>query len=286
MNYLGMVTGHKCNGSGYAELLLESKLATTGCLKGILSGKAYAKAMFAFRTVCEALQLLLMETFIKEVDAGNDNPVSLINLVQECTREKLNTVIDDPSANTFMQKYLEYEEMVRNGHLGKTAIYWLIVIDHSRLILMLQYSVKTSNLPLFHICNSKMANLIFAYDGPNYSRYLVWLDLFLTNIDMSHPGAKELLQKGGIAVARSMLPGALSAVDKTMEETFMKFSKSAGGLSGMFHMFGAYDKWCRTSSARAQYYEKLLEMCGLIDDPESLKQGKHREMERAEIEKK
>ena len=47
--------------------------------------------------------------------------------MQDCTREKLNAVIDDPSANTFMQKYLEYEKMVRNGHLGKTVIYWLIV---------------------------------------------------------------------------------------------------------------------------------------------------------------
>lgn len=52
--------------------------------------------------------------------------------------------------------------------------------------------------------------------------------MFLTNIDKSHPGAKELLMKGGIAVARSLIAGALSAVDKTMEETFMKFSKSAG----------------------------------------------------------
>ena len=49
----------------------------------------------------------------------------------------------------------------------------------------------------------------------------MWLDMFLTNIDKSHPGAKEPLMKAGI-------PGALSAVDKTMEETFMKFSKSAG----------------------------------------------------------
>ena len=47
-------------------------------------------------------------------------------------------------------------------------------------------------------------------------------------LDKSHPGAKQLLMKGGIAVARSLIPGALSAVDKTMEETFMKFSKSAG----------------------------------------------------------
>lgn len=61
-------------------------------------------------------------------------------------------------------------------------------------------------------------------------RYLVWLELFLTNIDLSHPGAKELLNKGGIAVARSLIPGSLCAVDKTMEETFMKFAKSAGRL--------------------------------------------------------
>ena len=49
----------------------------------------------------------------------------------------------------------------------------------------------------------------------------MWLDMFMTNIDKSHPGAKELLMKGGIAVARSLTRGALSAVDKTMEETFL-----------------------------------------------------------------
>ena len=47
----------------------------------------------------------------------------------------------------------------------------------------------------------------------------MWLDLFLTNIEASHPGAKQLLKKGGIAVARSLIPGALSIVDKTMEES-------------------------------------------------------------------
>ena len=39
--------------------------------------------------------------------------------------------------------------------------------------------------------------------------------MFLTNIELFHPGAKELLKKGGIAVARSLIPGALSAVDKS-----------------------------------------------------------------------
>ena len=53
----------------------------------------------------------------------------------------------------------------------------------------------------------------------------------------------------------------------------------------MFSMFGAYQRWCRTTSVRAQYYERTLEMCGLIDDEECPKAGKHRELEKAEIRK-
>ncbi len=48
-------------------------------------------------------------------------------------------------------------------------------------------------------------------------------------------------------------------------------------------MFGAYQRWCRTTSVRAQYLEKTLEMCGLLDDEDCPKAGKHRELERANI---
>ena len=57
------------------------------------------------------------------------------------------------------------------------------------------------------------------------------MEIFHTNLEKMHPGAKELLSKGGIAVARSLVPGALSAVDKTMEETFMRFAKSTGKVN-------------------------------------------------------
>lgn len=56
--------------------------------------------------------------------------------------------------------------------------------------------------------------------------YLMWLEVFLTNIDKSHPGIEEKRMKCGIAVVRCLIPGALSTVNKTMEETFMMFSKS------------------------------------------------------------
>lgn len=59
----------------------------------------------------------------------------------------------------------------------------------------------------------------------------------------------------------------------------------SGGLLGIFNMFAAYQRWCRTTSVRAQYFERMLEMCGLIDDPECPKAGKHRELEPAQIKK-
>ena len=34
-----------------------------------------------------------------------------------------------------------------------------------------------------------------------------------------------------------------------------------------------------------QYFEKMLEICGLIDDTDCPKAGRHRDMERAEIKK-
>ena len=81
MNYLGIFTGHNCNGSGYSELLVNPKLAIRGCLASVLSDKAYAKTIFAFKTVCEALQHLLMEKFIEQVNSEEHNPEFLINLL-------------------------------------------------------------------------------------------------------------------------------------------------------------------------------------------------------------
>ena len=65
MNYLGMVTGHKCKESGYTEIILEAGLVTSGCMKSVLSGKAYAKAIFCLNTFCEAMERLLMERFME-----------------------------------------------------------------------------------------------------------------------------------------------------------------------------------------------------------------------------
>lgn len=170
MNYMGMLTGHKCRGSGYSEIIIEAGLVTSGCLPSVLKGKSYTKALFCLKAVSEAMERLLIEKFTEDESVEVTNPTTLLSLVQNCNRQTLNVALQDPSVIELLDKYTAYEEKVRAGHLGKTAVFWMSVIDHVRLILMLQFAVKTNNFQLFHKCNGDMADLFFAYDGQNYSR--------------------------------------------------------------------------------------------------------------------
>ena len=77
----------------------------------------------------------------------------MLSLVHECSRETLNIALQDRDTCAILAKYTAYEDKVRAGHLGKTAAFWITIIDHARLVLSLQYSVKTNNSTLFHKCN-------------------------------------------------------------------------------------------------------------------------------------
>ena len=170
MNYIGVITGHKCRGSGYSEILLEAQLVTSGSLKGVLNGKAYNKALFCLKTVCEAMQGLLMEQFIQDENIENCRPEALFSLIHSCTREKLKVALNDRSTLDLLKKYKEYEDKVYNGHLGKTAQFWCSIIRNGHLVEMLLFAIKTNNLKLFHKCNGDMSDLFFVYDCPNYSK--------------------------------------------------------------------------------------------------------------------
>ncbi|KAF3844359.1 hypothetical protein F7725_007522, partial [Dissostichus mawsoni] len=154
MNYMGRLTGRKCLGAGYAEILIEAGLANSGCLKNILSGKSYAKALFSLKAVTEALERLLFNVFLEEEKP--DIPYEILfNLIHSCTSESLNSTLKDPTLLKLIGDYLQYQDKVRRGHLGKTGMFWLSMMDHARLVFMMDFAVKTNNFELFHHCNGR-----------------------------------------------------------------------------------------------------------------------------------
>ena len=124
MNFIGMLTKKKARGSGYAEVLIEAKLVTSGTLVSFLSGKAYSKTLFNLKAVVEALEQLLFEVFAEENNI-EIRPVALLDLLSACSssscREQLDKTLQDESATHIINKYEEFQTKVRDGHIGKTA---------------------------------------------------------------------------------------------------------------------------------------------------------------------
>ena len=95
MNYINMLTGHKLRGSGYAEILIEAELVTSGCLNSVLKGKAFAKAVFCLKTACEAFERLLLEIFIEEQKLEVIDLNALFKMLHTCSRDTLNHALKD-----------------------------------------------------------------------------------------------------------------------------------------------------------------------------------------------
>ena len=144
-------------GSGYTDFLVEAQMVTSGSMKGVLKGKAYAKSLFCLKTVCEAMERLLLEIFCEEENVTIADPEVLLSLINSCNREQLQAALNDESVASMVEKYESYERKVLLGHLGKTAAFWMSFINHCHLVFMLLYSVKANDLALFHRCNGEMA---------------------------------------------------------------------------------------------------------------------------------
>ncbi|KAK3084587.1 hypothetical protein FSP39_015968 [Pinctada imbricata] len=282
----------KMAGSGYSEILVEANLVTSGCLNGVTSGKSYSKSLWCLKTVSEALERILFTTFYDRLPDNSPlkttSSATIDALIRSCTADLLSAALGDKEVVKLLEEYTAFQDEVRSGLLGKTAQFWMSFLDHARLVMLLLFSVKTCNFALYHKIMFEMADLFFAFGGHNYSRYLTWFGVFLNNIETSHPGAKPLLENGAISVARSIIPGNLSAVDKTMEETFMRSCKSKPGanpvgITGLLTNYSAYQRWIRTASERSKYYEATLDMCGISDHSDESKAGSHRETSALEI---
>ena len=143
-------------------------------------------------------------------------------------------------------------------------------MNHVWLVLQLHEAVKRNDFDLYAQCIFRMPDLFFSYDAQNYARYMAMFALFLANIEDTHPRATELLKLGAFSVARSMGSGCCTDVDKTMEETFMKHSKSCGGvsgagLSGITRNNAAYQRWVLTNHKRSKFFAATFSMADMTD---------------------
>ena len=292
--YLKMI-GKKMDGSGLSDVLLEAGLITSGSLKGVESGKQYDRALHCHKSMLECLERLMLSSYLKMTGENRDFPhlpeetTDLLAATRGAsTHDCVALLLKDKDTSDFLRDYEEYREDVRQGKHGKTAQFWISYMDHIWLVLSLLHAVKLNDFELYAQCLLTMPDLFFSFGGQNYARYLTFFGLFIANIELSHPCSTELLKQGAFSVARSFIPGNRCAVDKTMEETFMRNAKSKGGafaagtgLTGIASNYQAYQKWVRTTHQRAKYMQMTMDMAGMARGSELNTQ--HHDLRPAEV---
>lgn len=291
--YLKML-GKKMEGTGFSDILIEAGLISSGSLNGVISAKNYSRSLHCHKTALEALERLILSVFLEKkgetVPFTNLPKVSkdlIANLISNTNKETEQAVLNEPHLTGYIDGYEKFRDDIRSGEYGKTAILWISYMDHVWLALSLLQAVKTNNFAAYRESLCLMPDLFFSFGGQNYARYLTFFSMFIANIEQSHPGSTDLLTRGAMSVARSFVPGSRSAVDKTIEETFMKHSKSRGGsgssgagLTGLQTNFNAYQRWAKSAKERAKFLLATYSLADLIDD--HAQGNKHRDLRPAE----
>ena len=117
------------------------------------------------------------------------------------------------------KKYTEYTALTLNGHHGSTAKLWMLYIELMHIFLRFSRAYRTNNLQLFIFTLGQMCPILLAGNGPNYARWMVRYYHNLMNMDNTHPGVRESLEKGALSVRRTNKSFSRIQVDITLEQT-------------------------------------------------------------------
>lgn len=98
-----------------------------------------------------------------------------------------------------------------------------------------------------------MCPLFFAYDHQNYVEYLSVYHLTLVNIEETHPGERETLEKYGFSISRSDLPGTRNAIDITIKQTINRLKQE----------FCSLLQGCLTQHPKASYVEATFDLANM-----------------------
>ena len=171
--------------------------------------------------------------------------------MDECNEQLAN---DEKIAELF-DKYSQFQEQVRQGHYGKTSQFWMIYYpDIMRNQHLIHTAIQSNNFSMRLSGLKNMLPYIFVLNRQNYARYGSLYVNTLENLDITHPGCRELIQFKGLSVqGQDRYPGRV-AIDQRGEQTTNRDAKVAAADPN------AITKWTLNRAAQAKNTEALYSL--------------------------
>ena len=279
MQELFGIIGKIITGSGFEDVLYQADLCTSGGIKGILSGKHYNRCWKFHECLAESLHRLLIERELESLTVSKD----LENLIKSIGDAKsCQDLFENPEFKNYYHEFNSIENQYLNGDKGKTPQFWTLYTSLVQLVQELHYSINVNDFYLRLKCWKDIVFLCAATNKRNYLRYGSYYIETMQNLPNTHPGAVEELLEKGISVRRNDI-GIGQSIDGAGEQTFMRSSKTRGGIKSFTSNIATYNKWVLSRPFQAKFVEALLEMIGKNEAGSHTKALRKSEIEKSEL---
>ena len=247
--------GKFISSSGFQDILFQAGMCSDGCIKKILSGKAYNSCWRVHEVFAEAINRLFQDAFCQ-----SNLSESLEEKIRISTDE-IDLILGSNEFKMYMEDYKRLREKCLDGEFGATPHFWMLYQKMVDLIHQLHYAVNVNDYFLRLVTWEDLLKLSFKMNKQNYSRYGSYYTMMLRSIDTLHPGAREELQNRGLSVCRNE-NGIRQSIDGAGEQTFMRSSKTAGGIKNSVTQQSTYERWVMSRPGQAEFVMALKEKLG------------------------
>ena len=246
------VIGLYVKGSGFEDIVYQLGLCQPGSMNAMLKGKHYNQAWLIHEMFAEAIVRLFIEIHLP-------SPPQKLGLIDP---DNIQDILQETEVIEFLNRYEEMMNQGLHGAFGSTAQYWLQYVRMMDIMQNLHQSIQTNSFEERLNAWKDMMPFFFFFGRTHYSRYGSQYIEEMDKIDLKYPGAKEEMMTIGVSVRRNSY-GIGQAIDLAGEQSFMRHSKTAGGIKSFQTRQCTVLKWVRNRAYQAEFVEQLKEMCGI-----------------------
>jgi hypothetical protein len=268
------VIGKRFADSGLESILVESQVYGSNTAANLLRGVAYNRGIRAHKLTMEAMSRLRWRSFSEWLrTSDNDSLESATDLeatVHVCRNAfvkqddaELTTAINELTHSlTDLQDQLE-PYCSSAGSNSQTFAFWNEYISMVGILLDFIRAEREGDWTQHLTSVSEMLPLFFAFDRPNYSR---WVAIYISDMHLLPETAPEVYQQfvsGNHVVARSVNKFCQVSTDMALEQSVNRDSKTKGGIIGLTKKTEALERWFMTAHVRSAVTTAVKDMCGI-----------------------
>ena len=241
------VIGNYLEGSGFQEIVFQTKMCTSGSIKAVMKGKHYNMCWMIHEAFAECIEKLLMEGFINTKRPKLEHPSDSIDY------------LDDEEIKSYISQRERLLDNYTEAKLGKTGKYWMMYCWLVDLLHKFHYAVNQNDYHLRLAVWQEMLPFCFVFNKVHYARYGTFYVNQLKQLEVTHPGAKGEIEEFGLSVRRNEFTIG-QAVGLAGEQTFMKSAKTACGIIKFVNSEECIAKWVLNRQYQSMFTEALQDM--------------------------